>query len=140
RESKYENILLVSYAYNNKFFICSPYNSGWVNPCPNCHVSFVESNSRIAKNGETTFQNIIDLLHTEDVNFKPGTAISKIEYIKILNFINMNIEQFFILEYPNLTLKPYYLEDLNQTFMYDFINKRSYFDSTTYWEMCDCYE
>lgn len=75
--------LMMSYIYNNKFYMDSLYNRNWCNPCHCCHIGHIESHMRIGSAENLTYQQVVDILYSLDQNIEIGVPLTNAQRIII---------------------------------------------------------
>ncbi|MCT1398562.1 McbB family protein [Paenibacillus sp. p3-SID867] len=134
------SILLMSYIYNNKFYVDSPYCSDWKSPCHFCHMGHIESQLRISDTNELTYQQLVDILYHEDNKFKVEYPLEIIEIINITKIL-FDLYDKFILRKSGFVIQSHEsLHEINECISFDLRTKIKTKDIGIHWEMCDCYE
>ncbi|MDQ0156483.1 McbB family protein [Robertmurraya andreesenii] len=133
-------LLLMTYMYNNQFYIDNLYSPKWKNPCHKCHMGFIESQLRISDSGNLSYQALIDILYHEDNSFKVESQISTITLLNIITLIFNRLDKLVFRTNGNILFYGESLEDINSSTMFDPQNKKIYNDTSIHWELCDCYE
>ncbi|HDR7667618.1 McbB family protein [Bacillus wiedmannii] len=133
-------LLLMSYIYNNKFYIDPLYNPKWKNPCHRCHIGYIESQLRVNEFGGLSYQALIDVIYHEDPKFHTESPLSTVDVYNIITLLLNQLDRFVIRTKGNILLSHESLEDINNTICYDLTTKILSKDISTYWELCDCYE
>jgi len=134
------NLLLMTYTYNNSFYIDSLYYCKWKKPCHLCHMGHIESQLRTSQFGELTYQNLIDLLYNQEPNFKVETSLNVIDIYSIVTMIFNYLDRLIFRSKGNVLFSNEALEDINYSVMYDLQTKKIAKDISIHWELCDCYE
>lgn len=134
-----KNILLMSYVYNGSVYVDNLYSSKWKNPCHFCNMGHLESQLRVQKDGNLTYQHIVDMVNQEDSNFKVELNLNNIEIMKVISVIIDIIEKFFIRSSKTMRFNESF-EDINYCTLIDFNNQTVTKDIGIHWELCDCYE
>ncbi|MCA1063902.1 McbB family protein [Rossellomorea sp. AcN35-11] len=128
--------LLMTYTYNDAFYMDSLYSYNWGNPCHICHIENIEAQLRINTTGNNTYQNIIDSLYSELETFNVSFPLNYGQlitiYSKIINFIDKIVR----LENSNIVFP----EEYHQSLVLDLNNFAEMKDIAFHWELCDCYE
>jgi McbB family protein len=128
--------LLLSYCYNQSFYMDTLFNSEWKNPCHLCHIEHIESSLRINTTGNITYQDVIDSLYSEYSSFPVQYSLSYSQALNITTLIMNQINKFIMLN-DSSTIFP---EEFHQAIKLD-LNTLSMIKDTSYhWELCDCYE
>ena len=122
-------ILKIIFSYNHHAYISNYYKKDWMNPCPRCFFSELESQIRgEITNNTTNFQTIIDILYSKSENFSVEYPLTKKDYISIIYVLmrnmNSNLEHCDIDEVLSINLKD------------NSISK----DIAYHWGYYDCYE
>lgn len=134
------NLLLMTYTYNNSFYIDSLYCHEWKKPCHLCHMGHIESQLRTSQFGELTYQNLIDLLYNQEPNFQVETSLNVIDIYSIVTMIFNYLDKLIFRSKGNALFSNEALEDINYSIMYDLQTKKIAKDISIHWELCDCYE
>ncbi|MBN8194220.1 McbB family protein [Bacillus sp. NTK074B] len=128
--------LMFSYVYNYAFYIDALYNSFLKSPCHICHMSYIESQLRIDNQGNTTYQQMIDSLYTEDPYFKVETPLTQNHQYNIVTQLVNRISKVIMLDESPVV----YSEAFIESSMFDISTKKMRVDNPIHWELCDCYE
>jgi len=128
--------VLMSYVYNNKYYIDSLYCGSWRNPCHLCHIGYIESQLRINTSGNITYQQMIDSLYHEDPSFKVEAALSINQQLNSVTQLFNRFEKLISLD----TSKVVFPEEFHEFVVMDLETKEVHVDTSMHWEMCDCYE
>ncbi|MBQ5153379.1 McbB family protein [Macrococcoides caseolyticum] len=128
------NILIMSYIYNNVFYIDNIYSKELNNPCHFCNIGFIESKIRSIQDEQISYQDLIDQIYEIDDEFEVNHPISNINKLKIsihlYDFINKYLDN-------NRKLSS---KEILDCFKLDLNNETTMFDTAIHWELCDCYE
>ncbi|UHA74286.1 McbB family protein [Paenibacillus sp. 481] len=138
---EYESaLLMMTYIYNNKFYMDSLYNVDWKKPCHLCHVGFIETQLRVNQYADLSYQGLIDILYHEDATFKVEAPISVVETYNMMTMILNQLDKFVFRTKGRVLYSNESLEDINHTFMLDLSTNKISRDVSIHWELCDCYE
>lgn len=130
------SVLLMSYVYNNNFYIDSFYFPYLYNPCHLCHIGHIESQLRVDSTGNTTYQQIIDSIYFDEPTFPIHAVLSNNNILNILSLLNNKLAKFITLESGNVIFP----EELHECTMLDLQTNKLVTDYSLHWELCDCYE
>jgi McbB family protein len=130
------SILLMSYVYNNNFYMDSFYFPPLYNPCHMCHMGHIESQLRINTDGNITYQHIIDSIYLEEPNFSVNTVLTQNNMINIVALLGNKMNKFITLDHGNLIFP----EEWHECTMFDLQTNKIHTDFSLHWELCDCYE
>lgn len=130
------SLLLMSYVYNNNFYIDSLYFPELHNPCHLCHIGHIESQLRINTDEGITYQQIIDSLYFEDANFSIHGVLTKNNILNIVTLLSNKVSKFILFEHGFLIFP----EEMHECLMLDLQTNKVYTDYSLHWELCDCYE
>ncbi|WP_419890815.1 McbB family protein [Paenibacillus xylanexedens] len=130
------SILLMSYTYNNNFYIDSLYSPQASNPCHFCHIGHIESQLRVDSTGNISYQQIIDSIYKDEPKFKVHTPLNKNNILNILSLLSNKISKYFALENGRII----HNEELHECSVFDLQTNNYYTDYSLHWELCDCYE
>ncbi|MGV3139488.1 McbB family protein [Brevibacillus agri] len=128
--------LLMSYIYNNKFYMDSLYNRNWVNPCHCCHIGHIESHMRIGSADNLTYQQVIDMLYSLEEDIKIGVPLTNSQRVIIASCLIKRMRLLF----HDFTYSKIHHEDINRAMVMKLDNFKIYEDTSIHWELCDCYE
>lgn len=131
-----ESILLMTYVYNNNFYMDSFYFPPLYNPCHLCHIGHIESQLRVNTDGNITYQQIIDSIYLEQPSFSVNTVLTQNNIINIVALLSNKITKFIALENGNLIFP----EEWHECTMLDLQTNKIHTDFSLHWELCDCYE
>ncbi|MCE5168299.1 McbB family protein [Paenibacillus profundus] len=135
-KSRKNSLLLMTYVYNNSFYMDSLYFPTLYNPCHLCHIGHIESQLRVNTNGGITYQQIIDSIYLEESNFSIHTPLTKNNILNIATMLSNKLSKFIFLE-KGLLIYP---EELHECHMIELETNNVYSDYALHWELCDCYE
>lgn len=125
----YNKDLLVKnmFFYNNSIYISNYAKKSWLNPCPLCFFSILESRLRgVINQNNYNFQTIIDIIYTKNPKFRIEAELENYDYIPILYTL--------IMQFNNLE------SNIDEIFEIDLDTYRINCDYAYHWEVCDCYE
>lgn len=128
--------LLMSYIYNNKFYMDSLYNRNWCNPCHCCHIGHIESHMRIGSAENLTYQQVVDILYSLDQNIEIGVPLTNAQRIIIAACLVKRIQ----LLINDFTYSKIHHEEINKATIMKLDDLKKYEDTSIHWELCDCYE
>ncbi|MCC2251894.1 McbB family protein [Virgibacillus sp. AGTR] len=128
--------LVISYIYNNSFYIDSIYSSEWKSPCHLCQIGWTESELRDNVAESINYQKIIDILYGEIEELKIGFPLSASQTVNITSQLSNHVLQHIGSE-RNSMINPI---QLGEGFVMDLKTFKSQTDTTIHWELCDCYE
>lgn len=128
--------LLMSYIYHNMFYMDCLYNYDWHTPCHGCHMGHLETQMRVGKASNLTYQQLIDLIYSEDEDFPIGFPLKELQKLKIATEILERVNMF-IHDFRTSLIHP---EDINKTIVLNLENYSRVEDTSIHWELCDCYE
>lgn len=128
--------ILMSYIYNNKFYLDCLFSKEWMVPCHSCHIGHIESQLYIGDNEELTYQQIVSSLYTLDSEFKIGMPLKHIHKINIARLLINKIEHY-VNDFNMSLIHP---QDITNCTLLDLKDLKIYEDTSLFWEMCDCYE
>jgi McbB family protein len=112
--------------YNNYFYISNYYKEEWMNPCPCCFFSKIESELRAeSQMGINTFQTIMDLIYKREPMFQTEAILQPCNILPLINIIKKQISSF-----DESLLKLVNSLDINTS--------RVTVDVAMHWELCDC--
>ncbi|HCX49251.1 MAG TPA: hypothetical protein DG757_09495 [Bacillus sp. (in: Bacteria)] len=134
------NVLLMSYTYNNNVYIDNLYRDQWKNPCHLCNIGNLETQLRMQIDGNLTYQQIIDALYHEDVNFKTGIKLSNKDILNLTTEIYKKFDQFIFRDNSKLDMSFQSEQNINESTLIDLISNKTIRDFSIHWELCDCYE
>lgn len=122
-------IVKMIFSYNHHTYLSNFYKNEWMNPCPMCFFSELESQLR----GEVTenslnFQTIIDLLYSKSEKFNIEYPLDRKNYIAIIYTLMKNLN-------PNLENC-----DLDEVLSINLTDCSINKDIAYHWGYCDCYE
>lgn len=130
------SLLMMSYVYNNNFYMDSLYFPSLYTPCHLCHIGHIESQLRVNTNGSISYQQIIDSIYLENPNFSIETPLSQNNILNIATITSNRVSKIILFE-NGLLVFP---EELHECLMLDLQNNQVHRDYSLYWELCDCYE
>lgn len=128
--------LVISYIYNNCLYIDSIYSADWKTPCHMCQIGWLESELRSSSVEQLNYQEIVDILYQENVNFQVGAPFSALQTMNVATQLLNHIAKYT----GEDTIHKLSLDDVNQGFAMDLRTFKSHKDTTMHWELCDCYE
>ena len=131
-----DTVLLMSYTYNNCLYIDSPYQENWKLPCHVCQMSQIQSDLRLRFTGGVTYQQIVDQLYDHDTDVPIYTPLTPRWSLNIATQLSNRIYRLANLDDTD-RMEP---EELRYAFMLDLNSLVGRADTTTHWELCDCYE
>lgn len=135
-KSKENSMLLMTYVYNNNFYMDSLYFPKLYNPCHLCHIGHIESQLRVNTDGGVTYQQIIDSIYLEESNFSVHTPLTKNNILNITTMISNKLSKFILME-KGLLIFP---EEFHECKMIELETNNIFTDYSLHWELCDCYE
>jgi McbB family protein len=109
---------------------------GWKSPCHMCQIANIESELRVGRENEITYQQIIDTLYLEESEFYAYSPVTFRQSINLVSELANRITKLLNLSGTEVTSKD---EVLRGTTM-DLRTMQRYSDVTVHWELCDCYE
>ncbi|HBU84558.1 MAG TPA: McbB family protein [Paenibacillus sp.] len=130
------SILLMSYTYNNNFYMDSLYFPRASNPCHFCHIGHIESQLRVDSTGNISYQQIIDSIYMDEPKFKVHTPLNKNNILNIMSLLSNKLSKYFTLNNGNVI----HNEELHECSVFDLQTNKYYTDYSLHWELCDCYE
>lgn len=134
------NVLLMSYTYNNNVYIDNLYRFQWKNPCHLCNIGSLETQLRMQTDGNLTYQQIIDALYHEDAHFKTEVKLSNKNILNMVSEIYNKFDQFIFRDNRNIDLAFQSGHNINESTLIDLISSNIIRDFSIHWELCDCYE
>lgn len=134
------NVLLMSYTYNNNIYIDNLYRFQWKNPCHLCNIGNLETQLRMQIDGNLTYQQIIDALYHEDAHFKTELKLSNKDILCLISEIYKKFDQFIFRDNPKIDLTLQSGHNINESTLIDLKSNNICRDFSIHWELCDCYE
>jgi len=131
-----DSILLMSYTYNNNFYMDSLYFPQKSNPCHFCHIGHIESQLRVDSTGNISYQQIIDSIYMDEPKFQIHTPLNNNNVLNIISLLSNKINKYFTLNNGNVI----HNEELHECSVLDLQTNKYYRDYSLHWELCDCYE
>ncbi|GKV55342.1 hypothetical protein NCCP2222_12890 [Sporosarcina sp. NCCP-2222] len=136
---KANSVLLMSYTYNNNIFIDNLYRNEWKNPCHICNIKNLETQLRVAINGNITYQQLIDILYHEDASFNTEIKLEGKDILELSTEMYRMINKF-IFRNKNVDLSMFSGFEINESTLIDIHSQSTTKDFSIHWELCDCYE
>ncbi|WP_433745932.1 McbB family protein [Falsibacillus pallidus] len=131
-----ESYLLMTYIYNNHFYIDSLYKEKWKNPCHLCHIGHIESQLRSDDENQMSYQNLIDMLYHEDQKFGTKLCLTNGQVLNISSQIVNKVNKLITLTSGNVIFS----EELLESTQFNLVENTKQQDISIHWELCDCYE
>ncbi|MCI1593503.1 MAG: McbB family protein [Heyndrickxia oleronia] len=129
--------LLMSYTYNNNFYIDCLYNRDWKNPCHFCHLGFIESKLR-SNEEHMSYQQFIDMIYEEDTYFNIETPLTEKKAMKITLLIYEFLDR--LINNQDTDHIHLYSDQYLECLYYNLNSDEKIIDTAIHWELCDCYE
>ncbi|WP_436889256.1 McbB family protein [Mammaliicoccus sciuri] len=129
-----DNLLIMSYIYNNVFYIDNVYTKELNNPCHFCNMGFIESQIRSSEDDQISYQDLIDEIYEIDDKFEVNHPLTIINNLKI----SIYLYDFLIIYLDNN--KKLSNRDILNCFRFDLNKNIKMTDTAIHWELCDCYE
>lgn len=125
----YDKDLLLKnmFFYNNSIYISNYTKKSWLNPCPLCFFSILESRLRgVMNQNNYNFQTIIDIIYSKNPRFKIEAELNSYDYIPVFYTL--------ILQFNNLK------SSIDEIYEINLDTYKISCDYAYHWEVCDCYE
>ncbi|WP_409294018.1 McbB family protein [Peribacillus sp. SCS-26] len=127
---------MISYIYNNNFYIDSMYSSKWKLPCHLCNINLLEAEHRIGIGDRITYQQILDDLFDGNDNFQIEMPLTNNQKLNLATQMSNRIEHLINCRDRNLINN----EDYTKGAYFEINTNQLFLSNTHHWELCDCYE
>lgn len=86
--------LLLSYIYNNNFYIDCLYSPEWKVPCHECYIGYIEAQSYLEERSNVTYQQMINALYSQTDDFMIEVPLSSVQKINIVRLLVNKINKY----------------------------------------------